>query len=515
MRNWLSCRRTALLICLCVCLLGCGSMARAESRAGRELLEDALMQHRLRELGVLTLRESYLAHARTLADEPQKAGIAWCYVGLAELQGRDVLAALESFQRCSKLLNGPATQADEGLAAARADARRLAGEWIHRLSQPGSIAVSISELSEARCRPAIAVVVVRLGAAPGKSRPDPATVDDDTIEYRFRDPADFVETTRLAALSLPMNGVSAEDRLLIAWRALLLEDFDAATTALTAAENQHAQQPVEDSLTLELQCLQLTYSLRYRLAGSPADDEIRPLQLAPWLPLWGLRALSLAPAQDERVLPVAQQSIRGLIGDKHPFESQLLFPQDRERLMKSEYLRDCYWEIGVLHAVRAASANGMWLKTPLSADFVRAERLLSELNSPLRRGRTPLSPLRQISLALACAHCGDFESWQGNALGSKVGAWSEVLDGARVIAGDRRTRSPGELLDRNAEVQVELPETLLLGEGEVLPGGGELASSAPQEAVEARFNGWWWVLGVALIGIFGCGVWLRGHYGRR
>ena len=508
MRTWLLGLRTSLLSCLCVCLLMCGSMARAESRVGRDLLEDALMQHRLRELGVLTLRESYLAHARTLADEPQKAGIAWCYVGLAELHGRDLVAARKSFEHSAKLLDGPATEADKTLAVARAEARRLTGDWIQRISQTGSSVVSVNELLELRNRPTVDLVVVRLGAAPGESRSDPAVNNDDAIEYRFRDPADFVAMTRLAAQSLPSVGVSAEDRLLIAWRGLLLEDFDAAQTALLAAETSLREQPIDDPLMLELRCLSLTFALRYSVDGS-LDDEFKPLQSAPWLPLWGLRALSLAASQDVRVLSVAQQSIRGLIGDQHPFDAELLFPQDRERLTKSEYLRDCYWEIGVLHAVRGTSISGMWLKTPLDPNFARAERLLSELNSPLRRGRAPLSALRQISLALACAHSGDFESWQSSELANKVAAWSEVLEGARVIAGDRRTRSPGDLLDRSEEVQVELPETLLLGAGEVPQGTSEPASTAEDAIGESGFNVGWWMAGFALIGAIGWGVWMR------
>ena len=202
--------------------------------------------------------------------------------------------------------------------------------------------------------------------------------------------------------------------------------------------------------------------------------------------------------------------MRALIGEQHPFDSLLLFPQERDRWTKSDWLRDYYWEIGGLHGEFGAASHGGWLDFPVAKEFVRSERLLSELKSPLRLGsRSPMTALRSVTTALACARNGDFESWPQDVTADSLPLWREVSELAREVAGDLRTHSPGRVIDRDEETRIEPLEWLLLGT-EVESGSSD-AARISDEPPTSLLGGWlWWpVMLLVVVALAGLWRWFR------
>ena len=287
--------------------------------------------------------------------------------------------------------------------------------------------------------------------------------------------------------------------------ALLLDDRPLAESVFEKlnSSTSDAAEP------LEAECLRLACAVR---AGRSelVESSWQRLHDAEWLPLWGLRALSLVAGRDPRGLELAQQSVRALIGEQHPFDSLLLFPQERDRWTKSDWLRDYYWEIGGLHGEFGAASHGGWLDFPVAKEFVRSERLLSELKSPLRLGsRSPMTALRSVTTALACARNGDFESWPQDVTADSLPLWREVSELAREVAGDLRTHSPGRVIDRDEETRIEPLEWLLLGT-EVESGSSD-AARISDERPTSLLGGWlWWpVMLLVVVALAGLWRWFR------
>ncbi len=451
-------RRTLILCCCCVWLFAAFAITSRASASGewdRTALTAALAQHRLRELAWLTSRAAYLAHARTLehARQPADAGVAWLYVALTELHAGDLAAARRSLIRSRELL-GEAGKPNP----AHEDARRLCDFWRTRFDARDE-PLSATDRLAADGRPHQREVVLWLqpDESGNKSRTEPTSAEP--LAYRLLDPAVLTETLRMAVAAWPSTDDESQALCLTAWRAVLLDDRELAESVLetpptegTGGEGLH-----------EINCLRLACATRVGRTEI-VESSWQRLREAEWLPLWGLRALSLVAGNDSRNLALAQQSVRALIGERHPFDSVLLFPQERDRWAKSDWLRDCYWEVGCLHGEQGAASHGRWFAFPAAKEFVRSERLLSELKAPLRLGsRSPMTPLRTVTTALACARIGDFESWPNDAVGASLPFWNEVSILAREVAGDLRTHSPGQVIDREEETRVEPLEWLLLG----------------------------------------------------
>lgn len=502
-KNWISHNSWKFLTLACACCAALATSARAEPSQHADPREQALMRYRLQELALLAHREAYVAHALTLADEPAKARIAWGFVGLVELQARDFAAASKSFRSCREPLSTDVSASDAKLQETLVDVQRVAALWSERLSSLKERPIETDELLRPAHKLRASDVVLTLGGA--RKSDAAATEDDDAVTYQFQDPALMVIRNRDAIVD-SLQDFEGSPELLSAWRGLLLNDNPTVQSALDSAREQFADYQSEEPVALEWNCLALSYALRANDADL-AERQFRRVATAPWLPLWGLRALALAPGNSPRVLAIGQQAIRGLIGDQHPFDGQLLFPQERGRIDRSEYLRACYWEVGALHGQRGTSSSGLWLTHPVNEHFVRAARLSSELNSPLRRGTRPITDLRRVMLALASARAGDFESWQDAAAMRQVPLWDGVLVAARSVAGDRRTRSSGALLDRSSEVQVELPEHLLLGDGKMPEDSSPADPPDQPQQVAERSNLWIWsLIGVIVVALLIVGI---------
>ena len=428
---------------------------RLPGERDRTALTAAFSQHRLRELAWLTSRAAYLAHARTLehSRQPADAGVALLYVALTELHAGDLAAARRSLTRSRELL-GDAGKPNP----VHEDARRLSDFWRTRLdARDEPISATARLAKDGRPQQREVVLWLQPDENSNKSRTEPTS--SEPLAYRMLDPAVFTEELHVAVSSWPSTGDESQTLCSTAWRAVLLDDRKLAESVLETLKFTST----DDEDRHESDCLRLACAARVGRTEI-VESSWQRLREAEWLPLWGLRALSLVAGNDSRNLAMAQQSVRTLIGDRHPFDSLLLFPQERDRWAKSDWLRDCYWEVGCLHGEQGVASHGRWLAFPAAKEFVRSERLLSELKAPLRLGsRSPMTPLRTVTTALACARIGDFESWPNDAVGESLPFWNEVSTLAREVAGDLRTHSPGQVIDREEETRVEPLEWLLLG----------------------------------------------------
>lgn len=465
---------------LCCCLwLFVASRAGATDEDDRVALTISLAHQRFRELAWVTSRAVCLAHARTLEEVRQRAdaGVAWLYAGLTELHAGDLASARRSLNRSRELLKDAGEQ-----NSVHAESRRLCDHWRHRMEEQNEV-FSVTELLATDDRPSLREVTVWLHPVEKTDEPANGQPPAEPLAYRLLDPAMFTEALHSTVAAWPSASDDWQFTRTAAWRALLLEDYQlaaqvldklgAAATSAVSANNLNRH---------EAECLQFACAWRTGRSEN-VESSWQGLHEAEWLPLWGLRALSLIAVHEPRALTLAQQTVRAMIGERHPFDSLLLFPQERDRWAKSDWLRDCYWEVGTLHGESSTALHGPWLAFPVAKEFVRSERLLSELKSPLRLGlQSRMTPLRTVTTALACARIGDFESWPGDATGESLPLWDEVAALAREVAGDLRTHSPGQVIDRESETQIEPLEWLLLGtelavrssdDGDVAEQGGE------------------------------------------
>gem|GEM_PF-5031859 len=448
--------------------LACASASVAGSAVELSALADLLLHRRVQELALVTLHEASRAHVRALQEEPLRQAVVWFHLGLIELHTEDQTAAKESFLRAETLLQ----TAVEPLSVEVQFAREQTRYWLRMLDGTQTNSTVKAALSDSARRFPEAELAL----------PPPA--GSDRLGYRLLDPAVFAEDVHQKLLQLPESSVTAVGeehrssmpRLAPVWRLLFTTDpaMNDPETALELLQKLQQGEmtagPFDPAEERERLCLQLAA----RLQLNPKDREIATLlsQIAEqdWLPLAGFQALSHSAQADERLLPLAQKALHALIGGRHPFDSDLLFPQQKNQQEKSEYLRDCYIELAALHERLGVKRCGFWPASDC-VEFVRAERLLAELHSPLRRSRTASPPAsRMVTWALACARTGDFESWAlpDAVPTSVVPRWPVLIEKARIAAGDRRTHSPGQLRDRQQEVQVEPPELLLVGSADTM-----------------------------------------------
>ena len=448
----------------------------------RRVLTEALTQYRLRELGWLTSREACLAHARTLGPLNRKASaVAWCYVGLNELHAGDHASASQSFRQCLDLLSdneprtatpdqaatsgqattaggqsGRATSIDE----AATDALTLADYWLGQLESSPDFRPSREQMLDPAHRPTRVEMEFIVDVQPQASsdvESESASGRASTLEYRLVDPATITEQTSGAVIDLPVAGTTTDAWLQVIWRGLLSDGVSSVDVlpAFAAAQSGVTSGEASASEILELSALQWVCSKPVTKFRSPilAANEVP-------LPLWALQALSLSP---HSTVPLSQARgwLRGMIGDIHPFDGRLLFPQKKSQLSKSRYVRDCYLAVGQLYATRGEGDSGFWMVEPTSVDQRRAARVMSELASPIRRSPTDqMSPLHTVLWACASARSGDYESWQLLPLNDQP-LWPEVISWARIVAGDLRTRPRGPL--RGPEDPIEPPDVLLVG----------------------------------------------------
>ena len=380
------------------------------------------------------------------------------------------------------------------------DARRLGDFWKSQWDLRGE-SLSVMDRLASDGRPRQREVVIWL--QPDKSRSERPAAEP--LAYRLLDPAVFTEAVQTAVTSLPSGDIESQSVRWTAWRALLLDDRPLAESVFEKLNSSTS----DVAEPLEVECLRLACAVRVG-RSEIIESSWQRLHDAQLLPLWGLRALSLVAGRDPRGLELAQQSVRALIGEQHPFDSLLLFPQERDRWAKSDWLRDYYWEIGGLHGEFGAASHGGWLDFPVAKEFVRSERLLSELKSPLRLGsRSPMTALRSVTTALACARIGDFESWPQDVTADSLPLWREVSELAREVAGDLRTHSPGRVIDRDEETRVEPLEWLLLGT-EVESGSSD-AARISDERPTSLLGGWlWWpVMLLVVVALAGLWRWFR------
>ena len=288
----------------------------------------ALAQHRLRALAWVTSRAAYLAHARTLeeAEQPADAGVAWLYVALTELHASDLAAARRSLIRSRELLGDAAGSQ----SPVHEDARRLGEFWKSQWDTRGE-SLSVMDQLVSAGRPRQREVVIWL--QPDKSRSERPAAEP--LAYRLLDPAVFTEAVQTAVTSLPSGGIESQSVRWTAWRALLLDDRPLAESVFEKLNSS----TTDVAEPLEAECLRLAIAVRVG-RSEIVESSWQRLHDAEWLPLWGLRALSLVAGRDPRGLELAQQSVRALIGEQHPFDSLLLFPQERDRWTKSDWLRD-------------------------------------------------------------------------------------------------------------------------------------------------------------------------------
>lgn len=444
--------------------------------AERSALAEVLLHRRVRELALVTLHEASRAHVRALQEDPLRQTAVWFHLGLIEMHAEDRIAAKESFLRAEALLQA----ARDPLPAEIQFAREQTRFWLRMLDgTQNSAAINAALNDSARRFPESELVL-----------PPPA--GSDRLGYRLLDPALFTEDVHQKVLQLPEISASDEERpsgippTTAVWRLLLMNAPETALGLLMepplvaptlenpTAENPTLENPTAEAFDPSEQRERLCLQLAARLQLDPKDREIEALlsQIAKldWLPLAGFQALShLAPA-DDRLLILSQKALHALIGGRHPFDSDLLFPQQKNQQDRSEYLRDCYIELAALHERLGIKRCG-FRPSGHCVEFVRAERLLAELHSPLRRSRSASPPAsRLVTWALACARTGDFESWAlpDAVPSSAVSRWPILVEKARIAAGDRRTHSPGQLQDRQEEVQVEPPELLLVGSADTM-----------------------------------------------
>lgn len=431
------------------------------SAAERSALADVLLHRRIQDLALVTLHEASHAHVRALQEEPLRQAAVWFHLGLIEVHADDRIAGKESFLRAEALLQA----IEKPLPAEIQFAREQTRFWLRMLDGTQTNAAINAALNDSARRFPESELVL----------PPPA--GSDRLGYRLLDPAVFAEDVRQIVLQLPEIPASDDERpsgmpaTTAVWRLLLM---NAPETALGLLMESPQERPAEDALDPSEQRERLCLQLAARLQLNPKDREIEALlsQITKldWLPLAGFQALShLAPA-DDRLLILSQKALHALIGGRHPFDSDLLFPQQKNQLDRSEYLRDCYIELATLHERLGVKRCG-FRPSADCVEFVRAERLLAELHSPLRRSRAASPPAsRMVTWALACARTGDFESWAlPDAVPSAVvPRWPVLVEKARIAAGDRRTHSPGQLQDRRDEVQVEPPELLLVGSADTM-----------------------------------------------
>lgn len=318
----------------------CIFVGPAVSAAERSVLADVLLHRRVQELALVTLHEASRAHVRALQGEPLRRAAVWFHLGLIEMHAEDQIAAKESFLQAEALLQ----TAGEPLPAEIQFAREQSQFWLRMLdgTQTGS-AIRAALNDSARRLPESELVL-----------PPPA--GSDRPGYRLLDPAMFAEDVHQKVLQLPDVSVSDEERpagihsTTTVWRLLLMNTPETALSLLMEPPQENSTEEAFDaSEQRERLCLQLAARLRL----NPKDREIEALlsQIAKldWLPLAGFQALShLAPAED-RVLILSQKALHALIGGRHPFDSDLLFPQQKNQQERSEYLRDCYIELAALH----------------------------------------------------------------------------------------------------------------------------------------------------------------------
>lgn len=436
------------------------TVARTDSLSmeHRSDVADALLQYRLRELGWLTSREACLAHALTLEPlDRRAAGVARCYVGLTELHAGDTETARASFERGLTLLSDTAS----GAEPAEIDALRLCQLWLQQLDSPPDPDDLQALLLTPDNRPARPVVEITVELQREPS-PSDETDRNTILNYQLVDPATITEQTSEAITQLPQTGTTVDEWLRVAWRGLLTGDDDLTTTALSAVRELANSTSLSTSEQLELAGLQFAAS-----DGAVAAFPEKGSSDVP-LPLWALRALSVSSGQ---TLPLdeARSWLREMIGDADPFDPRLLFPpRGSPQEAKCRYLRNCYHAVGHLYAVRGVETSGFWMQEPPVLDERRAARLLSELNSPLRTHPTEkTAPLHAVEWACACVRSGDYESWQSISLEEQT-LWPQIITWTRIVAGDRRTRSPGLLASRDDESAIQPPDMLLVGTGDSL-----------------------------------------------
>jgi len=516
------------------CLPWTGLAAAAPPPADplRSRLENALVYHRMRALGLLLARDAYAAHAEALMfpgkQQPAKCGAVDYYRGLVEIELGDRAAAAVRFGRAAETL------ADDSPLRPRAKAWSFALEK-HRL--PDDLAARVpppwARRIRAACDPdyrdadpvaadtpeqcidtAMAILatdrtddLLELAKAIGtgasesvRLEGEPGAQHDVTLE--LFDPAVFTLAAAARARSLARNCRKQTGPIasLGAVWALLLDNRPAEAAASAEALLAAAAPLFSPEERAEAACLaDASSSLAGRAPPVALAARIGPTEP---LPLWGIRALNLDPRRAERNLALAHQAVRSrLAGRDDPFDPALLQPRNMNDLASADSLRDLYAEVAWTYCVAEIAANGVRVRLPAvpRPDADRARVLVNELNSPLHRvlvGDEPV--LRFLVRAEASSLSGELEDWQNAVtpgLRSDHPLLNVVYALARVVAADLRARPPKPPA---APPQPEVVQFLLKGEGTRWHDGGENVADAGR-----RLPGL--AIGVALT-LFGLGL---------